>query len=76
MVRKFLNRLEWPVLIILALGFGLAPFSPPHIYEKIMMLSAGELSKPLDWFDLCMHGAPWLLLIAKGVVSVRSKESC
>jgi len=24
----------------------------------------------LDWFDLVMHGAPWLLLIAKAVHSL------
>ena len=28
-------------------------------------LVAGELVKPIDWFDLALHAAPWLLLIAK-----------
>jgi len=29
------------------------------------MLSQGTLTKPLDWFDLFMHGTPWLVLLAK-----------
>jgi hypothetical protein len=29
------------------------------------MLAAGELSRPIDIFDLLMHAAPWVLLIAK-----------
>jgi len=45
---------------------GLAPFLPePHVWEKLRMLATGTLSRPLDIFDLAMHGAPWLLLLAK-----------
>ncbi|MGB0590664.1 MAG: hypothetical protein ACPGU1_13380 [Myxococcota bacterium] len=61
----WLSELSWPVLIIVCLTLGLAPFNPPHIVEKLQMLSEGTLSKPLDWFDLLMHGVPWLLLFAK-----------
>lgn len=51
----------WLVLICATLG--LAPFTPePHLWEKIQMLAAGELRLPLDWFDLLLHSAPWLLL--------------
>jgi len=41
----------------------LAPFLPePHVVEKIRLLASGELTRPIDVFDLLMHGIPWLLL--------------
>ena len=48
---------------------GLAPFTPPHIVEKLRMLSQGKLVRPLDWFDLLFHGFPWVVLVAKLVAS-------
>lgn len=52
--------------VMLALTLGLAPFVPePHLVEKVRMLVAGSLVKPLDIFDLVYHAAPWLLLLAK-----------
>jgi len=54
------------ILIIAALTLGLAPFVPePHLWEKLKMLAAGTLTRPLDIFDLFWHAAPWLLLAAK-----------
>jgi hypothetical protein len=53
------------LIVLLCLTLGLAPFSPPHIWEKLQMLAKGQLVKPLDWFDLFFHGVPWLLLIIK-----------
>jgi hypothetical protein len=62
---------SWPVLIGLCLTLGLAPFVPePHIVEKLRMLFTGELRRAIDIFDLALHGAPWLLLAAKSVLSV------
>ena len=29
------------------------------------MLLAGNLRKPIDIFDILMHGVPWLILLAK-----------
>ncbi|MGV8830559.1 MAG: hypothetical protein ACOH2N_01180 [Devosia sp.] len=53
-------------LIILALTLGLAPFVPePHLVEKLRMLVAGQLTRPIDIFDMVLHGTPWLLLAAK-----------
>ena len=61
------------MLILICLTWGLAPFLPePHIWEKLKMLAAGELGKPLDIFDLLLHGLPWLLLIAKVSISRRA----
>ncbi len=72
-VEKFISGLSWPVAIILCLTLGLAPFSPPHIVEKLQMLMKGRLVRPIDWFDLFLHGAPWLLLILKAAYSVRNR---
>jgi hypothetical protein len=53
-------------LVLLALTLGLAPFVPePHLWEKLRMLAAGTLVRPLDIFDLLLHAAPWALLVAK-----------
>ena len=54
------------IFAILALTLGLAPFVPePHLVEKLKMLWAGTLTRPIDIFDLLMHATPWLLLILK-----------
>jgi hypothetical protein len=55
----------WAV-IFLCLTLGLAPFTPePHIWEKLKMLAAGTLTRPIDIFDLALHGAPFVLLVLK-----------
>jgi hypothetical protein len=67
---EYLQRIPWSIVVILCLTLGLAPFSPPHIVEKLHLLSQGKLVRPIDWFDLFFHAIPWLLLIAKAIVSV------
>ncbi|WP_322242689.1 RND transporter [Tabrizicola sp.] len=63
---KLLDKLPLLLLVVLALTLGLAPFTPePHLWEKLKMLGAGTLVRPVDVFDLAMHGVPWLLLAAK-----------
>jgi hypothetical protein len=62
---QFLIKLPWGLLIIACLTLGLAPFFPPHIWEKLVMLKDGTLKRPIDWFDLVYHGIPWILLIMK-----------
>ena len=53
-------------VLIACLTLGLAPFVPePHIWEKLKMLAAGTLTRPIDIFDLLLHGLPWLLLAVK-----------
>ncbi len=60
---KVLNSLPLSVVVVLCLTLGLAPFSPePHIWEKLKMLGAGGLVKPVDIFDLLMHSLPFSLL--------------
>jgi hypothetical protein len=54
------------VLIPAAILLGLAPFRPePHLVEKLRMLVNGQLNRPLDVFDLLLHGAPLLLILGK-----------
>ena len=68
-LRRLLDRIPFSILAILCLTLGLAPFTPePHIWEKLKMLADGSLTKPVDVFDLVLHGTPWLLLIVKAVL--------
>lgn len=61
-----LKKLDYTVLIVLALFLGLAPFTPePHVAEKLRMLSEGTLKRPIDIFDLFFHLAPVLLIVLK-----------
>jgi hypothetical protein len=63
---RLLDKLLLSLLVVLALTLGLAPFSPePHVWEKLKMLGAGQLVRPVDVFDLLLHGVPWLLLVAR-----------
>ncbi len=72
---KFLNNIPFHTAILMALFLGLAPFTPPHILGKLDMLFSGTLTKPIDIFDLFLHGAPWLLLFAKIYAYYSGKKS-
>jgi len=61
----FLDKLPLSAVVFLCLTLGLAPFAPPHLYEKLRMLFRGELVRAIDWFDLVMHASPWVLLVIK-----------
>jgi len=62
----WLDKIPFSTLIAAALLLGLAPFVPePHLWQKLKMLADGSLSRPVDIFDLCLHGAPLLLLLLK-----------
>ena len=64
----FLDNLPMTAVVFLCLTLGLAPYAPPHLYEKLRMLFRGELVRAIDWFDLVMHAAPWVLLVVKLVL--------
>jgi len=65
-MRQLLEKIPFSVAVILSLSLGLAPFVPePHIWEKLKMLADGPLHRPIDIFDLLMHGTPWAILILK-----------
>ena len=63
---KYLDKIPFRMAIIMTIFLGLAPFKPePHVWEKLNMLVAGGLVRPLDIFDLLFHIAPGLVLLAK-----------
>lgn len=62
----WLDKISYGTIAIPALFLGLAPFYPePHLVEKLKMLAAGTLTRPIDIFDLFLHSAPLLLLLIK-----------
>ena len=50
--------------LVASLTLGLAPFFPePHLFGKIRWVMGGAVGmQPMDWFDLIMHGAPFIWL--------------
>jgi hypothetical protein len=60
---KLVDRLPVLPLVLIALYLGFAPFAPePHLFEKIRWLVEGSPFRPVDWFDLLLHGGPMLLV--------------
>ena len=51
--------------LLLSLTLGLAPFVPkPHLVEKIQMIFHDRAAmRPIDYFDLLLHAAPWIWLL-------------
>lgn len=73
---KKIDSTPLPIFIVLSLFLGLAPFFPePHLVEKIRMLQNGELYRALDIFDLLLHSTPWLLLVTKLSLILKSRQS-
>ena len=63
---KWLDKIPYSLIVPLAVVLALAPFSPePHLWEKLKMLFAGTLVRPIDIFDLFLHGTPLLILVLK-----------
>ena len=60
------------IILLLCITLGLAPFSPePHIWGKLKWIAGGaEGMGPMDWWDVVLHGFPWVLLIIWGVSSL------
>ena len=63
---RFFDSISYPILIFIAVFMLLAPFSPmPHLVEKLIMLKDGNLTRPVDIFDLFFHLFPTILLVIK-----------
>ncbi len=63
---RFFDSISYPILIFIAVFMLLAPFSPmPHVVEKLIMLKDGNLTRPVDIFDLFFHLFPTILLAIK-----------
>lgn len=70
-----LKKIPYAVLIPLTVFMLLAPFTPmPHVWEKLIMIKEGTLSRPIDIFDLIYHLAPLVILIGKVRLHQRDKE--
>ncbi len=63
--------------LLASLTLGLAPFLPePHLVGKARWVLGGARGMGVaDWFDLAMHGAPWvwLLVVALGSITARTR---
>ena len=68
---EFISKVSWEMIILACLTLGLAPFAPPHIWEKLQMLAKGQLVRPIDWFDLVLHATPWVILLLKAVTAIK-----
>jgi hypothetical protein len=67
---QFMNSIPYGVLVPVAILMALAPVFPkPHLVEKVQMLLAGDLKRPIDIFDLLLHAIPLVLLALKMALS-------
>ena len=65
-MKHWLDKIPLAPLVIIATALALAPIVPePHLWQKLKMLAAGELGRPIDIFDLFLHGTPLVLLLFK-----------
>ncbi len=63
---NWLDKLPLLPLFFVALLLGLAPLgAQPHLWGKLNLLFSGELQRPIDIFDLFLHGTPLVLLLLK-----------
>lgn len=61
------------LFFLASLTLGLAPFFPePHIFGKVKWLLGGGVGMaPMDWFDVLLHGSPFVLLIVSLVLRLQ-----
>ena len=72
---SFIDRLDWITVALVCATLGLAPFIPePHIIEKLRMLATGALVRPIDIFDLAMHGLPRVVLVLKALRTFKKSQ--
>ena len=71
---RWLDRIPLGVILPVAVILALAPFTPePHLWQKLKMLFAGTLVRPIDIFDLFLHGTPLAILVLKLLSMTRRK---
>jgi len=70
------KHVPYLLLIPVAILLALSPLGQePHLVEKLRMLGAGELRRPIDIFDLLLHGGPLLLLLWKAGADLAGRRS-
>jgi len=63
---KWLDSFSLLPLAAIAILMAVLPFNAePHLLEKLGMLVDGSLQRPIDIFDLFMHGTPSVLLVVR-----------
>lgn len=63
---KWLDRIPLSFLVPISVLMALVPFLPePHLWQKVKMMFAGTLTRPVDIFDLVWHGVPAVVLAMK-----------
>lgn len=63
---KWIDKIAIAPLAIVAIMMAVLPFNAtPHLIEKLGMLADGTLQRPIDIFDLFMHGTPVALLVIR-----------
>ena len=73
---NWLKRIPYAALIGGSVLMAILPFNAEsHLLEKLGMLIQGDLTRPIDIFDLLMHGAPTILLAAKIILVQKAKNS-
>ena len=72
---KLLN--DFRLIVLLCLTLGLAPFFPEHhIWGKLQWIAGGARGmKLMDWFDVLLHGLPWVLLIRVIIVKLTTRSN-
>ena len=56
---------DYKIILLACLTLGLAPYFPePHLWGKLKWIVGGSFGmKFSDWFDVLLHGTPFILLI-------------
>ena len=73
-MKEFLN--SWNLILLACFTLGLAPFFPePHLWGKLKWIAGGATGMNFqDWFDVLLHGFPFLLLLRLMVVKLWKKQ--
>ena len=66
---------DFKLWLIASLTLGLAPFFPePHLWGKLKWVFGGAHGMQIaDWFDLLMHGVPWVMLFRITIIKIKEK---
>lgn len=67
---------DWRYIVLLCLTLGLAPFTPePHLVGKLRWVAGGAKGMAaMDYFDLVLHGFPFVLLVIYIIKTLTKKR--
>lgn len=77
---KHTLRKNWKLFLLASLTLGLAPFNPPHIWGKLQWILGGNAfsgenaMQTQDYFDVLVHGSPWMLLLISSILIGLNKK--